>query len=160
MSGSPSATEDLVSSYNSTGSSSVSVMKVSPNDVSKYGMADVFEKNEQLIIKRLVEKPKVGTSPSLWALPGRYVLNPEIFRFIKDAKPSVGGEIQLTDALDKMAQTKELIARPLQCQRYDAGDKLGYLIANIEIGLSHGELGSDLKSFLISKAQQLAGGKG
>lgn len=157
MVGEPTALEDLVQCYDQTGSSCISVMKVLAEEVSKYGIADIKEVEGLLKVQGLVEKPKPGSAPSLWALPGRYVLNPEVFKFINESKPTVGGEIQLTDALDRMSKKRDMLARPLKCDRYDAGDKLGYLIANIEIGLSHPELGADLKSFILKKSAQLKG---
>lgn len=134
-----------------TGSSCVAVMEVDPADVSKYGIADVKSIRPDLFeVKGFVEKPKPDQAPSRWALPGRYVFQSEIFSHLQNQTPGVNGEIQLTDAMNLMSKNPatRMLASTFKSQRFDAGDKLGYLMANIELGLRNPELRNDLMSFM------------
>jgi UTP--glucose-1-phosphate uridylyltransferase len=144
-----SAIAQLANVYEKYQGSAVSVMQVADEDVSKYGIADVAEFEADCFrVKGFVEKPSLERAPSRWALPGRYVFSSAIFSFLKNAKPGVLGEIQLTDSMNEMSKSHPFFASPLLTQRFDAGDKLGYLKANIELGLRHPELSDGLKKFL------------
>ena len=79
---------------------------------------------------------------------GRYILTPDIFKFLKDTRPGVGGEIQLTDALSQLANQGELIACPIPAKRFDTGNKIDYVKASITFALKHPEIGSDISEFL------------
>jgi UTP--glucose-1-phosphate uridylyltransferase len=140
-----------------TGNSCVAVMEVEANEVSKYGIADVTPLRPGLFeVKGFVEKPKPAVAPSRWALPGRYVFQPEIFGHLQNAKPGINGEIQLTDAMNAMSKNAatKMLASTFKSQRFDAGDKLGYLMANIEIGLKSPELQNDLMAFMKKVVQR------
>lgn len=142
----------LCRSFEDTGASTVAVMEVSARDVSKYGIADVQKEREGYFrVKGFVEKPKPEAAPSRWALPGRYVFSSSIFDELAQAKPGVLGEIQLTDSMNSLAKKQAFYASSFQSERYDAGDKLGYLKANIELGLDHPELAEDLKKYLVDE---------
>ena len=96
-----------------------------------------------------MEKPSVEEAPSRLAALGRYVLEPEIFKYLKETKPGKGGEIQLTDAILKMKNSgNKLYAYNFDGLRYDTGDKLGMFIANVEFGLRHPELKDKAKEYL------------
>ncbi len=154
--GEPSAISQLAAISETTKSSAVSIMQVSDDEVSKYGIADVIKHDANMFkVKGFVEKPSLERAPSRWALPGRYVFNSSIFSFLKNAKPGVLGEIQLTDSMNEMARAEDFFACPLLSQRFDAGDKLGYLKANIELGLRHPELNQGLKKFLTQLVKDL-----
>jgi UTP--glucose-1-phosphate uridylyltransferase len=84
-------------------------------------------------------------------LPGRYVFNAEIFKYLENTKPGKNGEIQLSDAMSELARQSEMNAYSFKARRYDAGDKLGFLIANIDIALEHPEIGADLLNYLKNK---------
>ncbi len=156
--GEPSTVANLAYLYEETECSTVSVMEVSDSEVSKYGIADVeMVRGGYFKVKGFVEKPKLAKAPSRWALPGRYVFSPDIFQYLKSAVPGVGGEIQLTDSMNELAREGSVFASALTAQRFDAGDKLGYLKANIEIGLTHLELKDDLKKYLLQLADHLKG---
>jgi UTP--glucose-1-phosphate uridylyltransferase len=99
-------------------------------------------------IQQLVEKPKPGTAPSNLAVFGRYVLPPEVFDLLEKTQPGAGGEIQLTDALDALARQGRLVGHIVQGVRYDAGDRLGYLKANVAYALKRPELREGLLAFL------------
>ncbi|MBX3041795.1 MAG: UTP--glucose-1-phosphate uridylyltransferase GalU [Bdellovibrionaceae bacterium] len=157
--GSENVTSLLCRSFDDTGVSAVSIMKVEDSEVSKYGIADVSEiKPGFFRVNDLVEKPKVSEAPSRWALPGRYAFDSHIMTLLKDAKPSLNGEIQLTDSMRLLCREKGLNAMTFSSKRFDAGDKLGYLQANVELGLQNPELGESLKQYLLQLCSEL--GKG
>ncbi|WP_413576287.1 UTP--glucose-1-phosphate uridylyltransferase GalU [Bdellovibrio sp. HCB290] len=154
--GEANVTSQLVKSFEETGTSTISVMKVSEKDVSKYGIAEVEEKSPGFFrVTSLVEKPKPSETKSRWALPGRYVFDNSIMDLLSNAKPSLNGEIQLTDSMKLLCQQKGLNAMTFTADRYDAGDKLGYLQANIELALKNPELSADLKSYILELAKIL-----
>lgn len=140
----------LKNSYLENGISTVSVMEVPMSEVSKYGVIEpqTCADTGRIFIKNLVEKPPTEKAPSNWALPGRYVFSPKIFDYIEEVSPGAGGEIQLTDAMVKMAQNEGLLAMPIRSKRYDLGDKFGFLKANIEYGLIDPQISQQLKSYL------------
>jgi UTP--glucose-1-phosphate uridylyltransferase len=94
-----------------------------------------------------VEKPK-SNPPSDLAIIGRYILTPGIFNSLEETKPGKGGEIQLTDALRILIRTQDVFAFEFEGTRYDAGDKLGFLKANISLALKRPELKAELRKFL------------
>lgn len=152
----PNVTAQLVRSFEETNTSTISVMKVEEKDVSKYGIAEVEEQSAGFFkVNSLIEKPKPTETPSRWALPGRYVFDNRIMDILKEAKPTLNGEIQLTDSMKVLCQRHGLNAMTFTAQRYDAGDKLGYLQANIELGLQNPELGAELKKYIVQLAQSL-----
>jgi len=154
--GQENVTSQLVKSFEETSTSTISIMKVSEKDVSKYGIAEVEEKSPGFFkVTSLVEKPKPTETTSRWALPGRYVFDNYIMDLLTNAKPTLNGEIQLTDSMKVLCQLKGLNAMTFSADRYDAGDKLGYLQANIELALQNPELGSDLKNYILDLASRL-----
>jgi UTP--glucose-1-phosphate uridylyltransferase len=154
--GAPTTTETLAKLYEKSGASTVSVMEVPTSEVSKYGIADVTTVSPGYFkVKGFIEKPSADKAPSRWALPGRYVFHPEIFSDLKNAKPGLLGEIQLTDSMNELAKKRDVFASVLQAKRYDAGDKLGYLRANLELGMLHPEIGEDVKAMLLETATHL-----
>ncbi|KYG70751.1 UTP--glucose-1-phosphate uridylyltransferase [Bdellovibrio bacteriovorus] len=154
--GQPNVTSQLVKSFEETGTSTISVMKVSDKDVSKYGIAEVEDTNKGYFqVTSLMEKPKPTETKSRWALPGRYVFDNHIMDILHNAKPSLNGEIQLTDSMKVLCNDKGLNAMTFTAERYDAGDKLGYLQANIELALQNPELGPEMKHYILQLAQKL-----
>jgi UTP--glucose-1-phosphate uridylyltransferase len=101
----------------------------------------------------LVEKPAPSDAPSNLAVIGRYVLPPEIFPILRKTKPGKNGEIQLTDALRELAKSSPMYALEVKGNRYDAGDKLGFLIATVEFALKNPSLGSDFAEYLRSRME-------
>jgi UTP--glucose-1-phosphate uridylyltransferase len=138
-----------------TGASAVWVLPVEAKNTHKYGIVDVGPDNKDLSrgkkVLSVVEKPAPDKAPSTWALPGRYVFNAEIFKYLENTKPGKNGEIQLSDAMSELARQSEMNAYSFKARRYDAGDKLGFLIANIDIALEHPEIGADLLNYLKNK---------
>lgn len=149
----PSVIKQLSSTFEETGLSTVAIMEVAKQDVSKYGIISGTKEKDFIRVNNVVEKPAVDKAPSNWALPGRYIFTEKIFSYLENLEPGKNGEVQLTDAMCKLATNEGLLARFFDGIRYDAGDKLGYVIANIEMGLKHPQIGNDLKKYL----QQLAG---
>lgn len=152
-------TEQLVNRYHATGVSTVAVMEVPVDETSKYGIVegDVTKEAGHSIVnvKNVIEKPARGQTTSRFALPGRYVFDGEIFEHIRNTKPGKLGEIQLTDAMIAVAKSKGLYATTFEARRFDAGDKLGYLMATIEMGLEHPELSTSLRTYLKGLAARL-----
>jgi UTP--glucose-1-phosphate uridylyltransferase len=93
-----------------------------------------------ILVEQMVEKPPRGSAPSNLAVIGRYLLPPDVFEILEQVKPGAGGEIQLTDALAVLARQGRLIGVRFQGERHDAGDRLGYLQANIAYALKRPEL--------------------
>jgi UTP--glucose-1-phosphate uridylyltransferase len=154
--GESNVTEQLVRSYEETSISTISVMKVEDNDVSKYGIAEVEQRSAGFFkVTSLVEKPKPSETKSRWALPGRYVFDNSIMDILQNAKPTLNGEIQLTDSMKVLCQLKGLNAMTFTADRYDAGDKLGYLQANIELALKNPELHIGMKTYLQDLVKRL-----
>ena len=101
-------------------------------------------------IKNLVEKPKADEAPSDLAVTGRYVLPPAIFDYLESVQPGSGGEIQLTDALKELAKNEGLYAYLYEGATYDAGDKLGFLKATVELALENPSFGKPFRAYLKS----------
>ena len=148
------ATKQLIEVYESTGKGAIAVEEVPRERTSLYGIVDVEQNNGAgankriLKIRDLVEKPSPAEAPSTLAVTGRYLLPPEIFDCLERTKPGRGGEIQLTDALRLLAQEIGLLAYVYEGKSYDAGDKLGFLKATVEIGLENQEFGKDFREYL------------
>lgn len=127
----------------------IGIMEVPLKDVSKYGIVGGKKMDDRTIkVDVMVEKPKPENTPSQFACPGRYVLTPDIFDILENTKPGAGGEIQLTDALAKIATTSGLLAYLFEGKRYDTGDKLGYIEATIAFALARPEFAKDVKLLL------------
>lgn len=101
-------------------------------------------------ISDMVEKPPFAEAPSNLAIIGRYVMTPDIFEHLENTKPGTGGEIQMTDGMRSLLQQRPFYAVRFQGTRYDAGDKLGFLIATVEFALKHEELSQDFREYLQS----------
>jgi len=126
----------LVEAYAETGAGAIAIMEVEPGKEHMYGIvAGELDGKGRLKIAEMVEKPKPGTAPSRWAIVGRYVLPPAVWPMLEDTQPGVGGEIQLTDALRGLAHGPGLYGVVVEGVRHDAGDKLGYLRANLAYAL-------------------------
>ena len=132
-----------------TGKATVALMAVPDDQTHMYGVAAGARLPDgNLAVEKMVEKPKAGTAPSNLAVIGRYLLPPDIFGILEKVKPGAGGEIQLTDALAVLAQQGRLLGVTLQGTRHDAGDRLGYLQANIAYALKRPELREGLLAWL------------
>jgi len=150
------ATADLVNTYNDKKQSTVAVMEVPKSEVFKYGIieAEPLDENTYKILS-LVEKPSPEEAPSNLAMPGRYIFTSSILNVLSELKPGRNDEYQLTDAMDILCKQEEMLAKKTRARRYDAGDKLGYLIANVEFALEHPQLKEDFKNYLLSLHSRL-----
>lgn len=150
-------TKQLINDYNQTHAPTLAVMKVPHEEVSKYGViAPEGKINDDLYnVKSFVEKPPVAKAPSDLAIIGRYLLTPEIFDILATQKPGRGGEIQLTDAIDTMNKTQRVFAHVFNGQRFDVGNKEGYLETSIQYGLRHPETKDALKKYIIDLSKKL-----
>jgi UTP--glucose-1-phosphate uridylyltransferase len=165
------ATRQLMDVYEATGQGAIAVEPVPMDQIHLYGVVKPAPGNqnegpaaatggtlrltagvaERLIpIEDLVEKPKRDEAPSNLSVVGRYVLPPEIFGCLERTPPGRGGEIQLTDGMRLLAKEKGLWAYRYEGTCYDAGDKLGFLKANVEFGLASAELGPAFRAYLKS----------
>ncbi|GEK05386.1 UTP--glucose-1-phosphate uridylyltransferase GalU [Schleiferilactobacillus harbinensis] len=143
-------TKQLMDDYEKTHASTLAVMRVPHEEVSKYGVINPTSEMEPGLynVKNFVEKPPVDKAPSDLAIIGRYLLNPEIFDLLDTQEPGRGGEIQLTDAIDRLNKTQRVFAREFTGKRYDVGNKFGYVQTTIEYGLRHPEIKDELHAYL------------
>lgn len=150
------ATKQLIDVYHATGIGAIAVEEVPRERLGLYGVVAVERADNRhwgdrlQRITNMVEKPKPDKAPSNLGVTGRYVLPHDIFEILAKTKPGAGGEIQLTDGLLKLAQSKGLWAYTYEGKSYDAGDKLGFLKATVEIALDNKELGKDFRAYLHS----------
>lgn len=141
----------LINLYEETGASVIAVQEVSAGDVSKYGILDAEEVREGVYrIRDLVEKPSPENAPSRLGIMGRYIITPRIFDILAETGPGAGGEIQLTDALKVLCREEPMYGLAFSGQRYDVGDKLGYLKAMVEFALDRPDLAVEFGDYLRS----------
>jgi len=127
----------------------VALELVSDSDVDKYGIVEGEEVEPGIVkIKNLIEKPPIEEAPSNMAVIGRYILTPQIFSAIEGLAPDGRGEIQLTNALQDIANSSEVYGVVFEGTRYDAGNRFGFLVANIVYALKDDELGPQLREYL------------
>jgi UTP--glucose-1-phosphate uridylyltransferase len=137
-----------------TGKATVALMPVPEDQVHLYGVAAGPQlEGGNVQVEKIVEKPPKGTAPSNLAVIGRYVLPPDIFDILEKVKPGAGGEIQLTDALAVLAKAGRLVGVRFKGERYDAGDRLGYLQANIAWALKRPDLREGLLAYMKKVTQ-------
>lgn len=150
MAGAEPALAALVRGYEETGASCVLVQEVAERDVHRYGIVEPAEgdTSERFRVRSLVEKPSPERAPSRFGVIGRYVLDPAVFDYLADAKPGVAGEIQLTDALDALAKEHDLFAVRSHGERFDIGEPLGYLRAQLIMALMREDLKHDVRELL------------
>ncbi len=146
----------LLDVYEFYGASVVALMEVPRDQISNYGVVDAEPvphngtKDRLYRIRNLVEKPKAEDAPSNLAIIGRYILTPEIFTSLEEIGPGAIGEIQLTDGLRHLLRSRPIYGFRFDGQRYDAGDKLGFLKATVEFALKRSDLGDPFRAYLKS----------
>jgi len=150
MVGEPSCLKQMIDAYQTIGGNIVAVTEVPRDQTRRYGVLDVVADEGTLVRARgVVEKPDPAVAPSNLTIIGRYIIQPEIFRHLGKLDPGSGNEIQLTDGLDKLiADGQPFHGLRAIAQRFDCGDKLGYLEASVALGVRHPTLGAAFRRLL------------
>lgn len=145
------AIKQLMEQYENTKKSVIGVQTVNEKETHRYGIVDPIDDNGRLFsVNKFVEKPKPGTAPSNLAIMGRYILTPEIFNYLENQEIGAGGEIQLTDAIEHLNTDDCVYAYDFEGDRYDVGEKLGFVKTTIQFALNNDEMADDIKVFLKS----------
>ncbi len=148
MVGKPGFMKQMVEAYNQVGGNVIGALEVADSETDKYGIISPGAIDGRLTeVKALVEKPKQGTSPSNLMIPGRYILQPDVMRILENQEKGAGGEIQLTDAMAQLIGNQPFHGFTFDGQRYDCGDKAGYIQANLAIALSRADIGPAVREF-------------
>ena len=146
---------EMLEVYNRYGRSVICGMEVPRSDIHLYGaITPEFVEENLARVLSIVEKPKAEEAPSNLAAIGRYVLTPEIFDALRETPPDLGGEIQLTDAINTLAQQQTVYAYLFDGVRYDIGKKLDYLRATVELAIDRDDLGPEFRAFLAELVQR------
>ncbi len=143
------ALRQMIDVYEKYDSPVIATMQVAGEAISRFGVLDAEEVEPNVYkIRDMVEKPPLADAPSDLAIIGRYVFTPDIFDAIEETEPGSGGEIQITDAMRILLKKRPIYAVKLDGIRHDAGDKLGFLIANVEFALKRDDLGPQFRDYL------------
>ncbi|PFH87083.1 UTP--glucose-1-phosphate uridylyltransferase GalU [Bacillus sp. AFS088145] len=141
--------KQLIEQYNNTYSSVIGVQTVPKEETHRYGIVEPsMQEARRYEVKNFVEKPAPGTAPSNLAIMGRYIFTPEIFMYLEEQTIGAGGEIQLTDAIQKLNSIQRVFAYDFEGKRHDVGEKLGFIKTTIEFALKHEDLRDDLLKYL------------
>lgn len=141
--------KQLIEAYDKYNTTILGVQKVKNEDTDKYGIVDGIKVSDDTYkVNTLVEKPDPDEAPSNMAILGRYIIKPEIFDILGDLPPGKNGEIQLTDALEKLSEKDSMYAYIFEGKRYDLGDKLGFLQATVDFALKRPELRENFLSYI------------
>jgi UTP--glucose-1-phosphate uridylyltransferase len=141
--------KQMIDVYNKHQKSVVALLRVDNEDVSKFGICGGHAVDERVyLLDTMVEKPSLEEAPSNLAIVGRYVLQPSIFQYLEEVKPGKSGEIQLTDAMARMMKVEGFMGYEFTGDRYDAGDKFGFLQAAIAFGLKRRDIAPKLRAYL------------
>ncbi|MGE8206623.1 UTP--glucose-1-phosphate uridylyltransferase GalU [Heyndrickxia sp. NPDC080065] len=139
----------LIKQFEETNSSVIGVQQVPEEETYRYGIIDPANQEDRLYeVNYFVEKPDPGTAPSNLGIMGRYILTPEIFSFLEKQEAGAGGEIQLTDAIQKLNDVQSVFAYDFEGKRFDVGETLGFVKTTIEFALQNEELQEDVLKFM------------
>jgi len=145
------ALKQLLDVYEKYDAPVLATMRVAGEAISRFGVLDVEEVADRIYkIKDMVEKPAAAKAPSDLAIIGRYILTPDIFDELEKTRPGAIGEIQITDAMRALLKKRDFYAVRFEGTRYDAGDKLGFLIATVDLALKHTDLAPEFRRYLES----------
>jgi UTP--glucose-1-phosphate uridylyltransferase len=148
MFGQPGCLKQMVDAYNKVGGNLICAEEVPDDQTHRYGIITPGSQDGALTeVKGLVEKPAPGTAPSNLSVIGRYILQPEVMRILENQGKGAGGEIQLTDAMQKMIGDQPFHGVTFQGTRYDCGDKAGFIQANLAVALSRPDLEPAVRAF-------------
>lgn len=141
--------KQLIQQYEETKTSIVGVQSVPDEETHRYGIIDPdHHSGNRYHVRQFIEKPSQGEAPSNLAITGRYILTPEIMMFLDKQELGAGGEVQLTDAIQKLNEIQRVFAFEFQGDRYDVGEKLGFIKTTMELALEREELRDDLLTFM------------
>jgi UTP--glucose-1-phosphate uridylyltransferase len=147
---------DMINLYKKLNSPIIALQQIPMADINRYGVIEGIKEADGLYrIKNLVEKPKIGEAPSDLAIIGRYILTPDIFDILEGVGFGKGGEIQLTDALHRLLKKRTMYGYLFKGKRYDAGDKVGYLKATVDLALKSPGVSTEFKEYLIEVASKI-----
>jgi UTP--glucose-1-phosphate uridylyltransferase len=148
--------EEMLRIHERYGRSVLAAMEVARDEIALYGCIEPeFVENETLArVRSIVEKPSPEEAPSNLAAIGRYILTPEIFDCLRQTKPGVGGELQLTDAINVLAQEQAVYAHVFEGGRFDVGNKLDYIEATIELAIDREDIGPELRRWLADLVER------
>ncbi len=139
--------KQMVGAYEQVGGNVIGALEVPDSETDKYGIISPGKQDGRLTdVVALVEKPK-GKAPSNLMIPGRYILQPEVMQILDAQEPGAGGEIQLTDAMAKLIGRQAFHGFTFDGQRYDCGDKAGYIQANLALALAREDIGPGIRDF-------------
>lgn len=145
------AIKQLMNQYETTGKSIIGVQQVNENETHRYGIVDPIESRKDLFsVNRFIEKPRSGTAPSNLAIMGRYILTPQIFDYLGRQEIGASGEIQLTDAIEHLNSEDCVYAYNFEGERYDVGEKIGFVKTTIQFALKNEEMSKDIIDFIKS----------
>ncbi|MFF2459542.1 UTP--glucose-1-phosphate uridylyltransferase GalU [Peribacillus simplex] len=152
--------KQLMNQFEETNNSIIGVQTVPKEETNRYGIIDpAFQDGRLYQVENFVEKPALGTAPSNLAIMGRYILTPEIFSMLDQQEAGAGGEIQLTDAIQRLNQLQQVFAYDFEGKRYDVGEKLGFVKTTIEFALQNEEIKGDLVEFLEQTVKNISSEK-
>jgi UTP--glucose-1-phosphate uridylyltransferase len=141
--------KQMVDTYNNVGGNILAVVDVPREHTARYGILDVESDDGKLAkVRGLVEKPEPAKAPSTLSIIGRYILQPEVFTTLAEGKKGAGGEIQLTDGMAALLGTQPFYGMRFEGTRYDCGDKIGWLEANVAFALNHKDIGDKVRATL------------
>lgn len=139
----------MIEAYNEKGGNVVGVVDVPREHTNRYGILDVASDDGRLVsVRGLVEKPAPENAPSTLSVIGRYILQPEVFAYLEEKRAGTGGEIQLTDSMAKLIGKQPFHGLRFTGTRYDCGDKVGFIEANVAFALSHPTMGAQVRAAL------------
>ncbi len=150
--GNESCLRQMVDVYSEVESNVIAVQPVALSETEKYGIVGIdnldLELGRYAKTNAIIEKPKSKNAPSNFAVIGRYILTPHIFRLLENTNKGAIGEIQLTDGIDKLLSEQDVYSYRFRGKRYDCGSKLGYLEATVEYGVRHPDVGKNFMKYL------------
>lgn len=141
--------KQMIEAYNGVGGNMVGVVDVPQDQTNRYGILDISSDDGKLVkVKGMVEKPDPARAPSTLSIIGRYILQPEIFGFLDEKRTGAGGEIQLTDSMVKLLERQDFYGLRYDGTRYDCGNKVGFIEANVAFALAHPVMGAEVRQAL------------
>ena len=148
MVGKPGFMKQMVEAYNKVGGNVIGALEVADSETDKYGIISPGATDGRLTeVTALIEKPAKGTSPSNLMIPGRYILQPEVMKILDAKEKGAGGEIQLTDAMAKLIGQQPFHGFTFNGERFDCGDKTGFVTANLALAMARADIGPAVRSF-------------